>query len=121
MPRSASSVTFQASQPCRLSSTGRRKWFEVPPSGTGRSPSARPGLMTSKSVAYSMVKKRVSQLSSVLSINEPRLQAGDVRRGAREGRDREPQLVAMGHVLGVVDGHELAAREGQRDVERARL
>jgi hypothetical protein len=53
--------------------------------------------------------------------DEPGLQAGDVRRGAREGRDREPQLVAIGHVLGVVDRHELAARERERDVERAGL
>jgi hypothetical protein len=43
-------------------SVSRRKWFDVPPSGTGKPSRANAGRMASKSAEYSIVNWRVSQL-----------------------------------------------------------
>ena len=77
--------------------------------------------MTSKSVAYSMVKKRVSQLSSVLSITSRACRQATFGGARAKVATASRSWSRIGHVLGVVDRHELAAREGQRDVERPRL
>ena len=53
--------------------------------------------------------------------DEPALQARGAPGAAREQRGGLPQLVGIGHVLGVVDHEMLAARQGQGGVERPRL
>ena len=52
---------------------------------------------------------------------EARLQAGEAPRRVRETDGGAAQLVRLGSILGVVDGHEIALGEEEADVERARL
>jgi hypothetical protein len=47
-------------------SADMRKWFEVPPSGTGRRSLSRAGKSASNSAQYSSVNWRVSQVSRAL-------------------------------------------------------
>ena len=61
-PRSASSVTFQASHAPDRSSASRRKNCVVPPRGTISPMRDTPGRTARKSAAYSIVKQRDSQL-----------------------------------------------------------
>ena len=49
------------------------------------------------------------------------LQAGGAGGRPREDLGGKAQLTRVGHVLGVVDNEQLAAGEGQGDVERPRL
>jgi hypothetical protein len=50
-PRSASSVTFQASQPLTRRKSSVRQWLDVPPAGMGKVNPASPRIMTSNDVA----------------------------------------------------------------------
>ena len=121
MPRSASSVTFQASQPAGLGAAARAEMVRGAAERNRQAPSGKAGIDDVEE--RGVLDREEAGQPVVVGVvdDEARLQAGDARRRAREGRDREPELVAVGHVLGVVDGQELAAGERQRDVERPRL
>ena len=81
----------------------------------------RPGRNRSNCAAYSAVKRRASQPSSVLSM--VRLACTQARSLALAEKtiERLAELVGLRSVLGVIDHGECPARKGKRRVERLRL
>ncbi len=134
---SASSVTFQASQPPTRRKTSVRKWLDLPPSGNGILSADNPVLITSKSSAYSMAKsfgsgsyganarlrhKTVRQPAVTdIVYGELRLKAGKSRWRRGETRSREARLLRIGNIPGIIDRNQFASEQRQRDIERAWL
>src|SRR3990172_9010822 len=121
MPRSASSVTLCGSQPPMRSSARRRKWLEVPPSGSGTPRLASTGNSKSNSMAYSAANWRGSQFSARVVKGKAGLQAGDLGGSGGKQRGGMQQLPRLGDILGIEDGDEIAAREGEPIIERLGL
>src|SRR5581483_9020800 len=61
VPKSASSVTLNGSQPCNRIKSAVRKWLDVPPSGMLVLTDCKPVSVTSNHNEYSAVKNRVKR------------------------------------------------------------